>query len=130
MLKPIYKIMIFLKRRPGLSIEDFRDYYENHHVPLCLKYAAGLKRYARHYPTLVVADADELGFDVITELCFEDKTVFELVLDYGSRGQLPADVIADEERVFDRAKTRYTSVVEYETVVEYEAVVEHETVVN
>lgn len=119
-MTPIYKIMIFLKRREGLSLEEFRDYYENHHVPLCRQYMTGVTRYVRHYPLPVTSefgDSAELGFDVITELRFADSATFEMVLKYGSRGQLPVDVLADEERLFDRSKTRYTAVLDCETVV-------------
>ena len=46
-----YKILLFMKRRPGMSFEAFKDYYENHHVPLALKYTSGVKRYLRRYLT-------------------------------------------------------------------------------
>ena len=39
---PTYKILMFLKRRPGMSMEAFQDYYETHHAPLALKYGSGL----------------------------------------------------------------------------------------
>jgi len=44
-----YKILLFLKRRPGMTLEAFRDYYENHHAPLCEKYASGVSRYMRRF---------------------------------------------------------------------------------
>jgi EthD domain len=44
-----YKILLFMKRRAGMSVEDFRDYYENHHVPLVTKGAPSLGRYVRRY---------------------------------------------------------------------------------
>ena len=54
----------------------------------------------------------ELDFDVITETWFEDRSVFEKVAGYLSRGELPADVLADEERLFDRSKSRFVAVFE------------------
>lgn len=119
MSNKIYKILIFLKRRPGLSLDEFRDYYEIKHIPLCKKYMSGVQRYFRRYvqllPDPVTGAPIELDFDVITELWFNDKKMFELVLEYGTRGQMPAEVIADEERVFDRSKIRYAAVTEIET---------------
>jgi hypothetical protein len=116
-----YKVLIFLKRRSGMSLADFRDYYENTHVKLCSKYSKNLSRYVRRYvtplPNAVTGNADELDFDVVTELWYEDRALYEKVLDYAARGVLPADVIADEERVFDRTRIRYASIVECETVV-------------
>ena len=44
-----YKILLFMKRRPGMTVEAFRDYYESSHAPLCEKYSAGMKRYIRRY---------------------------------------------------------------------------------
>jgi hypothetical protein len=119
MSKQIYKILIFLKRRPGLSLAEFRDYYETQHMPLCMKYMSGVQRYFRRYvellPDPTTGEPRELDFDVITELWFDDRKTSEMVLKYGTRSQLPDEVIADEERVFDRSKTRYAAVTENET---------------
>ena len=30
----MFKVLSFLARRPGTDAASFRDYYENHHVPL------------------------------------------------------------------------------------------------
>ena len=119
MTQEIFKIMIFLKRKPGLSLEEFRDYYENHHMPLCSKYLNGVRRYFRRYIQTMTDETtgvpQELDFDVVTEIWFDDRKTFETALKYAGRGILPADVIADEERVFDRPKSRFTWVIEHET---------------
>jgi EthD domain len=44
---PVYKVLLFLKRRPGMSVEAFRDYYENTHSKLGEKYSRRLLRYIR-----------------------------------------------------------------------------------
>ncbi len=114
-----HKVLVFLKRRPGTSLEEFRDYYENHHVPFCMQYMAGAKRYFRRYVQTMQDEATgapvELDFDVVTELWYDDRDTFEKVLAFAGRGILPKEIIADEERVFDRSKTRYASVIECET---------------
>jgi hypothetical protein len=119
MADQISKVMIFLKRRPGMSVAEFRDYYENSHSKLCEKYAAGALRYARRYidfaPDPVTGEAVEKDFDVITELWFADRAVADTVVEIGQSGRMPAEVIADEERVFDRSKIRYAVVTEYES---------------
>ena len=115
----IFKVLIFLKRRPDMSLETFRDYYENVHAKLGEKYAIGLRRYVRRYvqplPRELTGTADEMDFDVITELWFDDRAIFEKVIEFAPRGALPADVLADEERLFDRAKTRYATVIELDS---------------
>jgi len=113
MAAQIYKVLIFLKRRPGMSLDAFREYYENTHSKLAMKYMRGARRYVRRYVQPV--PNDELSFDVITELWYDDRAMAERVAGFGSRGELPAEIIADEERVFDRSKTRYATLVECET---------------
>ena len=115
-----FKILLFMKRRPGMTFEAFRDYYENHHVPLCEKYiSSGLSRYVRRFltphPHPETGATEELEFDVITELWFKDETTFRGTVKYLSTGILPDDVIADEKRLFDRDKTRMATVVECES---------------
>jgi hypothetical protein len=119
MATPIFKILMFLKRRPGMSVEAFRDYYEGVHSKLGEKYGVGMYKYVRRYveplPGSLPDKGDELDFDVVTETWFEDRSVFEKVAGYVSRGELPADVLADEERLFDRSKSRFITVFECES---------------
>ena len=35
----MYRVFGFLTKRDGLSLPEFKDYYENHHVPLLLSKA-------------------------------------------------------------------------------------------
>ena len=115
-----YKILLFLKRRPGMTLEAFRDYYENHHAPLCAKYSSGLVRYVRRYldpqPNPDSGASGELPFDVITELWFDDERAFRGTVRYLSTATMPAEVVADEMRLFDRARTRMATVAECESV--------------
>jgi hypothetical protein len=110
-----YKILMFLKRRPGISAADFRDYYENQHAPLCAKYLApGVVRYARRFlDPLIDPKTDEpedLPFDVITELWIPDEAAYRATLKFLATGPLPEDVIEDEEKLFDRPKNRIAGV--------------------
>jgi hypothetical protein len=108
------KLLIFLKRRPGLSREDFRAYYETHHVPLCLKYMAGVRRYFRRYLE-PAPGMPEMEADVVTEVWMKDPAALDYVLANAARDQLPPDVLADEQKLFDRSKSRFCAVVECET---------------
>ena len=110
----MHKLLIFLKRKPGMSREAFRDYYENRHVPLCLTYMAGAQRYVRRYLEPYPGQP-EPDFDVITELWFEDRATLDIVMATLARDAMPADVIADELNVFDRARSRFCAVSESET---------------
>jgi hypothetical protein len=114
-----YKILLFMKRRPGMTVEAFQDYYENHHVPLCETYASGVNRYLRRFltphPNPDTGATDELPYDVITELWFEDEAVFRGTVNYLSTSIMPDEIVEDEKRLFDRSKIRMATVVECES---------------
>lgn len=108
-----------MKRKPGMSVEAFRDYYENRHVPLCLQYASGMKRYIRRFidpqPHTETGAGDDLAFDVITELWFDDETVFRGALAHLSYSTMADEIVEDEKKLFDRSSFRIATVVECET---------------
>ncbi|EJL32835.1 EthD domain-containing protein [Novosphingobium sp. AP12] len=113
-----YKILLFMKRRPDISVEAFRDYYEHHHAPLAEKYSSGVSRYIRRYidpqphpETGAFTD----GADVITELWFEDEKVYRGTLAYITTSLMPDEIVADEKNLFDRASFRIATVVERES---------------
>jgi hypothetical protein len=105
------KVFIFLKRRAGMNVADFRDHYETRHRPLMDKYLSGLSFYARNYlnplPHIDTKTLSEPEFDVVTELHFEDRKAFEGLVAMVSKGKLPPEIAADEDLFLDRAATRY-----------------------
>lgn len=114
-----FKILLFLKRRPGMTMEEFRDYYENIHARLAEKYANGLSRYMRRYlqpmPDPVTGKTEELPFDVVTELWFEEEGIFRSTVEYMSISSMPEEVVEDEKKLFDRTKIKFATVIEFES---------------
>lgn len=115
-----YKILLLMKRRPGLSVDEFRDYYENHHVALALKGGGGaITRYVRRYlepqPDAESGTNEELPYDVVTELWFDDEAAWRGTLGHLTTAVKPRELIEDEERLFDRSSMRIATVVEQET---------------
>lgn len=114
-----YKILLFMKRRPGMSVQAFRDYYETRHVPLCLSYARGMKRYIRRYldpqPNPETGAVGELAYDVITEIWFDDEATWRGTVKYLSTSIMPDAITTDEANLFDRPTMRMATVVEHET---------------
>lgn len=113
-----WKILLFMKRRPDISVEAFRDYYETRHAPLAEKYSSGVSRYIRRYidplphpETGAFAD----GPDVITELWFEDEKTYRGTLAYITSNLMPDEIIEDEKNLFDRSSFRIATVVERES---------------
>jgi len=120
MARTDYKILLFMKRRQGMSVEAFRDYYETRHVPLATKYASGMKRYIRRYidpqPHPETGPAGEPPFDVITELWFGDEAIFSATLAHLTTTIMPVEIVEDEKQLFDRDSFRIATLVECETV--------------
>ena len=74
------KEMALIKRKPGLSREDFIRYYEEVYAPLMVKSCPHIKRYVRNYTAKVFIPqlaVDELDFDCITEVWYEDMEGFK-----------------------------------------------------
>jgi hypothetical protein len=62
----MFKVMILIKRRPDISMDEFIDYYENHHAPLARRIVRNMKGYTRRY--LTPLGEGELPYDVATEI--------------------------------------------------------------
>lgn len=106
-----------------MSLEEFRNEYETVHAPFCAPLQKGACRYVRRYTTLVGAphapDMTELDFDVITEIWFEDRAIFESVAASVASHKMSADMQPREERMFDRSLIRVVTVVECDSDLGY-----------
>lgn len=102
----MYKLVAILKRREGMSPEQFRDYYETQHAPLAKTLIPGLRRYVRRYPRPQIVAGyptpPPLAFDVITELWFDSADDFEQAMAVFSAPEVAALLREDELRLFDR----------------------------
>jgi len=117
-METCYKILLMMKRKPGMSLDAFKRYYEKQHVPLCAKYAQNIDRYIRRYITPQdhpeTGPAQELDFDVITELWFSNKRIFDAALKHITTQIQPEEIITDEKNLFDRGSFRIATVAEFE----------------
>jgi SnoaL-like domain/EthD domain len=110
----LLKVMLLLKRHPSLSMAEFIERYESVHVPAVLKNATKLRRYERHYlhPGRHVIFGDEVAepeYDVLTELWYDDMAALDEQQEWlRSHRDRVAAVIADEQSLFDRSKSRLT----------------------
>jgi hypothetical protein len=114
----VLKILSYLVKREGTTVEEFIDYYENHHVPLILSLAPPPSIYKRHY--LQRGDQVNVGeaaidFDVVTEQAFPDRTAFESWIAAVTAGDAGEQVATDEARFLDRSRTRACVVTDYVT---------------
>jgi len=117
--KKYWKILLLMKRKPDISVEAFRDYYENNHVPLCAPYMSGIARYVRRYldpqPHAESGTNEELPYDVVTEMWFDNEENYKQTLDYITTSVMPDEVVQDEMKFFHRPTMRIATVVECET---------------
>ncbi len=103
------KTITLLKRRPDMSVADFRSYYESQHVLLGLKYTRPeALRYTRRYLTTLGGSQDnDACFDVAMELWFADRDALDRVLERLQQPAIAAEIAADEALLFDRQQTRF-----------------------
>ncbi len=70
------KEMLLIKRKDGLSMEDFVKHYEEVHAPLIMRMCPSVRKYARNYVTNTLG-AQGPGFDCITEVWYENIDGFK-----------------------------------------------------
>lgn len=102
-----------------MSREAFIEYYENNHRLIGEKYLGGYAvKYQRRYLAPVEADvlnSDDLPFDVLMEIWFPDRATMDEAMALLGTEEAQEEIVADEERVFDRALIRSFLVEEYES---------------
>jgi len=110
----VIKTIAFLKRKPGLSHEDFVRYYETRHAPLILSIAPQICDYRRNFlvreGAIVAPGAAEPDFDVVTELWYPDAAAFAAAMAAFTDPENARRIAEDEANVFDRAHTRFYTV--------------------
>jgi hypothetical protein len=102
------KVLILLKRKPGLTFAEFREHYENSHAKLGEKYFGHLfQSYCRNYiPSgMPLGEEDqrvELAYDCITELIFRDDQAYLEFRRLAGDPEVRRVLIEDEELFLDR----------------------------
>ena len=110
----MFKIMAFMSRKPGLTREEFRDYYEQQHVKVVAEAAPRMRHYRRNF--LIHDDklsrSDGIEYDVVTEIEFEDRASYE-TWRAAFRGPSGHRVADDESKFLNTARI-HVCVVEVE----------------
>ena len=94
------KMVALIKRKPELTPEQFRDYYEAHHAPMALRLLPMLARYQRDF---VLRDGTPEGdafpeFDVVTQIGFETRADYDAFRGRLAEPDVLAEVRADEAK--------------------------------
>lgn len=115
----MFKAMVLLKRKPGLTLQQFIDHYENNHAPLGVQYQKKMVRYIRHFlhpsPYPLDGTVVEAEYDVLTELWFEDKQAYDEGMALMMEPEANKVLSEDEERFLDLSKSRLVFIEEHES---------------
>lgn len=105
----MYKNVWLFRRNPAMTKEEFVDHYERRHSKF-IAHLQGVRKYYRRY--LTKSDnpraGEALEFDVMMESWFDDKASFEAAFARITTLPVWADIVKDEERLFDRAHKGYS----------------------
>lgn len=116
------KLMMFMKRKEGISFEDFRAHYENVHIPGVAKWVGHLftdsKRYYPQHPiNLYVgrpdaeqAPADDGGvdYDAVSVYTIRDEAALAELMRIAADPEFTRWATDDEANFADRARSRQT----------------------
>lgn len=118
----MYKILLFVKRKSGLTRKEFIDYYENRHVPLVLKTVSNARLYRRNFVIngaevsgIAGAETATLGYDCVTEIGFATKAEAEKhIADYLDPQNNPV-IVADENNFIEPGGLTFVIVEPHQT---------------
>ena len=109
----VIKVIGLLKRRPGMSVAAFREYYESRLRLIGEKYLADYAcKYQRRY---LNPGPDVPDHDVILEVWYPDRDAYDAANERLSVPEVAAEIAADEERLFDRTSIHFYLVEEFES---------------
>jgi len=107
------KMLGVFRRKPGITPEGYKNYYENEHVPLVLSLSPRFAAYRRNYvipeigkPELphIQPGVPTLKFDGFAEAWFPDQATFDKVGEDLKKPENQALIIKSEENLFDRSQ--------------------------
>ena len=97
------KVITLLKRKKGMSQEEFSRYWEEQHGPLTARVSPGMRRYVQNHAARLPGGG-EPPIDGVVEVWFDDLESWRAAADFyqGNAGKVIRD---DEEKFIDRSET-------------------------
>jgi uncharacterized protein (TIGR02118 family) len=92
------KVITFIKRKPGMPVEEFQDYWRSRH-PEAVTRLPGVRRYVQSHTLLTAYRTGEPAYDGIAEVWADDTAALRAM----TQSPAHAGVQADEARFIDRA---------------------------
>lgn len=111
------RVTLFMKRKPGLSFEQFKDHYENVHIPLNERWIGRfMTGFIRIYPQdlqnfsrgeeLTTPDAG-CNYDAVSIYSVRDELALRGLLEVAQNVEYQKLIAEDEEKFCDRASSRF-----------------------
>ena len=108
---------LMFKRKPGMSLEDFRNHYESVHVGLAEKYVGHLfLDYTRNYVNSTshflessggyIEESEDTTYDVITHIVFKDKKTIDEFFQLINKPDIHVKFREDEDNFMDRSSVQ------------------------
>jgi uncharacterized protein (TIGR02118 family) len=101
------KQIFLLKRKSGLSFEEFKKYYLEKHAPLVKNSFPEIRQYRINF---VLQRGKETPFDAITEICWDN---LESLKKLAQADIYKNSIIPDEEKFIDRKNVQVILTEEY-----------------
>jgi uncharacterized protein (TIGR02118 family) len=92
------KVLTFIKRKPGMTVEDFQRYWLTRH-PAVVTRLPGVRRYVQSHTLVTTYRKGEPAWDGIAEVWADDTDALRAMTSSGAN----ADVQADEAQFIDRS---------------------------
>ncbi|MDB3951040.1 EthD domain-containing protein [Gammaproteobacteria bacterium] len=108
------KLIALICKKPAISEEDFKTYYEENHVPLIESIFSSIASYKRTYlfeasmlndALPLESDGDHSLFNVITELTFDDEDGLNQFFERGADNKVIEAIRNDEANFLDGEQT-------------------------
>jgi hypothetical protein len=114
------KMVTLLKRKPGMSMDEFIDYYETKHSKIGERYLSShavqyVRRYFRPMPESIIPTPMEQHYDVVMEIWFPDYQALSDTFTVLMKPEVQKEIIEDENKLFDRSRIHVYLVEEHES---------------
>jgi len=100
--RDMVKVITLLKRKKGITLEEFSRHWQEKHGAIVLKTVPGIKRYIQNHAVRLSAGG-EPKIDGIAEVWYDDLEAWRQFADlyWGDKGKAIRD---DEETFLDKSK--------------------------
>ena len=105
----MFKLIAFLTRKPGKTLAQFRDHYENSPLPMARRTFPQILEHRRNYidqgGVMFPADGPAPQWDCLAEIWFESRAGFDSMVATVMDPKAGAELREDEVKFLDSAKT-------------------------